>query len=165
MRWLLPFLLVAALGLGAAGCGDSGPSGRNAKAVERYEDLGLDQEEAEAEVAAANRAAATEVRKEEKQFQRELREEEVSERQQAPKPEPKPQPESASSGFTGVHANNYEAAKEICSAFPKEQIAGELGLPTSADEFEIAEKYADDGYTDRFRQAGFEGCLDGLLGS
>jgi len=103
--------------------------------------------------------------KEEKQLEGELREEEASERQQAPKTESEPQPESASGGFTGVHASNYEAAKEICSAFPQEQIAQELGLSVSADEFEIAEAYADENYTDRFRQAGFEGCLDGLLGS
>jgi hypothetical protein len=89
--------------------------------------------------------------------------EEASERRQAPKPESEPPKESVSGGFTGVDASNYEAAKEICSAFPKEQIAQELDLPASADEFDIAEAYADDGYTDRFRQAGFEGCLDGLL--
>ncbi len=159
MRWLLLLALIAALAIGATSCGDSGPSGPDAKVVEEFEDLGLGQGEAEAEVAAANRAAAREVQKEEKQFQRDLREEEASERQQVPKPESEPQAESASGGFTGVHASNYEAAKEICSAFLKEQIARELGLPASADEFEIAEAYADDGYTDRFQQAGFEGCL------
>jgi hypothetical protein len=165
-RQFLLVVLVFALAVSAASCGESGPSGPNAKAVEEFEDFGLVQEEAEAEVVAAHRAAARKARKAgkaEKQLQRELREEKAMEGQQAPKADSVPQPEPASGGFTGVHASNYEAAMEICSAFPRSQIARELGLPASADEFDIAEAYAD-GYTDRFRQAGFEGCIDGLLG-
>jgi hypothetical protein len=155
----LLFLVLAALSSVTTGCGDSGPSGPNAKAIEEFEDLGLSREEAKEEVAASNREAMREVRKDEKRFEKELREE-ASAMNHASGPEPRPQ--SASGGFAGVHASNYEAAREVCSAFPKEQTARELGLSASADEFEIAEAYADEGYTDRFRQAGFEGCFDGL---
>lgn len=159
MRQLF-LVLVATLAIGAVGCGDADSGGSSTTSVEEAEDR---KPQKKAQPAADDRAAAKEVLEEERQLEKELREEEASERQQAPMTEPEPR--SASGGFSGVHASNYEAAKEICSAFPQEQIAQELGLPASADEFEIAEAYADDSYTDRFRQAGFQGCLDGLLGS
>jgi hypothetical protein len=67
------------------GCGDSGPSGRDAKVIEQFEDLGLSREEAESEVRQANREGTKQARKEGAQIRREVREEEL----QAPKARPK----------------------------------------------------------------------------
>ncbi len=69
--------------------------------------------------------------------------------------------EKARGGWTGVDGDNYEIAKATCGAFPREKLASEYGLPSSADEFEIAEAYSHD-FVGRFQQANFEGCLAGM---
>lgn len=69
--------------------------------------------------------------------------------------------EKARGGWSGVDGDNYEIAKASCGAFPKEQLASEYGLSSSADEFEIAEAYSHE-YVGRFQQANFEGCLAGM---
>jgi hypothetical protein len=69
--------------------------------------------------------------------------------------------ERARGGWAGVDADNYEIAKAACGAFPKEKLASEYGLPSSADEFEIAEAYSHE-FVGRFQQANFEGCLAGM---
>lgn len=89
-----------------------------------------------------------------------------------PEPEREPEPETTeqtptgSDKFTGQDRENYEIAKEVCGAFPAEQSARDLGLTgnrgrTSEELVEIAETYAE-GLRPSFRQAAFEGCLDGL---
>ncbi|HSS41244.1 MAG TPA: hypothetical protein VLK37_01695 [Solirubrobacterales bacterium] len=69
--------------------------------------------------------------------------------------------EKARGGWSGVDGDNYEIAKASCGAFPKEQLASEYGLSSSADEFEIAEAYSHE-FVGRFQQANFEGCLAGM---
>jgi hypothetical protein len=62
--------------------------------------------------------------------------------------------------FRGVHRDNYENARAVCGAFPRRKVARDLGLDTS-EPGAIAEAYAK-GFRPAFRQANFEGCLDGL---
>jgi hypothetical protein len=157
MRRFLLLVLVAVLAAGASSCGDSGPSGPNAKAVEEFEDLGLSQEEAEAEVAAANREAAKQIRKDEARIRREVREED---RPSKPKPEAKKTPAQAA-GFTGKYEEAYEVALFACGFHPLERIAKEFHISPSANELEVAEAYAE-GYYGRFEQAAFEGCIEGI---
>lgn len=85
-------------------------------------------------------------------------------RQELNRPEPKPQKEkpSVSGGFTGEDAEHYDQAHFTCSSFPKTKVARDLGLPESADVFDIAEEYAS-GFQEYVRQPNFEGCLDALL--
>lgn len=61
-----------------------------------------------------------------------------------------------------TNASNYEIAYQVCGAFPPEKIASDLGI-SSTDPVDIATAYAE-GYTERFRQAGLDGCLDVLTG-
>jgi hypothetical protein len=79
-------------------------------------------------------------------------------------PEAKPEPTGAAK-FTGQDRRNYEDAKFICSGFPPRKLASDLGLDVDVHTSEglgrIAEAYAAD-YRPNFRQAVFEGCLDGL---
>jgi hypothetical protein len=67
--------------------------------------------------------------------------------------------------FTGQDRINYEQARTVWRAFPPKQVAQDLGIAvdvgTSEGLVRIAEKYAE-GYRPDFRQAVFEGCLDGL---
>lgn len=163
MRQLLLLLVTAAAVAGGLGaCGDSGPSGPDAKAVEEFEELGLGQEEAEAEVQAANREAAQQTREEEARFQRELREEEERSAEQKPKISRKPKKTPAqAAGFSGKYEEAYELAIFACSNFPLERIAKEFHLSPSAGELEVAEAYAD-GYYGQFEQAAFEGCIEGI---
>jgi hypothetical protein len=159
MRRLLLLVLVVVLAMGAASCGDSGPTGPNAKVVEEFEDLGLSQEEAEAEVAAANREAAKQIRKDEARIRREVREEEARPSRSKPKAEKKTPAQAA--GFTGKYEEAYEVALFACGFHPLERIAKEFHISPSANELEVAEAYAE-GYYGRFEQAAFEGCIEGI---
>ena len=64
-----------------------------------------------------------------------------------------------------MHRQNYKIARAVCSGFPPEKVASDLGISvdvhTSEGLGEIAETYAAE-YRPAFRQAAFEGCLDGL---
>jgi hypothetical protein len=88
---------------------------------------------------------------------------------QAAPPESEPEPdEQAATGaakFTGQDRRNYDEANAVCGAFPPRKVASDLGLDvdvhTSEGLVRIAEAYAAD-YGPSFRQAVFEGCLDGL---
>lgn len=97
----------------------------------------------------------------------------------ATEPEPEPpesvaeaQPEAAEEDgtaadkFTGQDRENYDIAKEVCGAFPPDQVASDLGLSgnrgrTSEDLVTIAEAYAES-YRGSSQQAAFAGCLEGL---
>lgn len=59
-------------------------------------------------------------------------------------------------------ASNYDVAYGICSTASTEKLVNDLGA-ASSDPADIADAYAE-GYTDAFKQAGYEGCLDGLTG-
>ena len=158
MRLLL-LVLVIALAVGVTSCGDSGPSGPNAKAVEEFEELGLGQEEAEAEVAAADREAAKQTRKDLKRINREVREEGA--RGATRKSEPEKQTPAQAAGFEGKYEEAYEVGLSACAFYPLERIAKEFGISPSANELEVAEAYAE-GYYGRFEQAAFEGCFEGI---
>jgi hypothetical protein len=158
MQRFLLFVLAASLAIGAAGCGDSDPSGPNAKVVEEFEDAGLGQEEAEAEVAAANREATKQIRKDEARIRREIREEGTH--PSKAKPEAKQTPAQAA-GFTGKYEEAYEVALFSCGFYPLERIAKEFHISPSANELEVAEAYSD-GYYGQFEQAAFEGCIEGI---
>src|SRR4051794_16979685 len=101
MRHLLVLLVMTAAAVGGlVACGDSGSSGPDAEAVEDLEGPGLSQEEAEAEVQAADEEAAQQTRKEEARIQREIREEEHP-AEQKPKFSKKPKKTPAqSAGFS-----------------------------------------------------------------
>jgi hypothetical protein len=77
-----------------------------------------------------------------------------------PRPKPKPKPGDVPSKFTGVQANNYEIAYQVCGVFGLKKTAQDLHV--KAEPVTVAEAYADD-YRPRFQQAPFEGCLDALL--
>lgn len=116
----------------------------------------------------AARAAEAQVQREareQRQVEAKIRAEEQQRRKEAsrplPEPEPVPEPGSASGGFTGPQAKRYAEDREICGLFPPSKVARDLGLPANSDSVTIAEAYAD-GYQPQFRQAAFEGCLDGL---
>ena len=162
MRRLLVLLVMTfAVGGGLVACGDQAPSGPDAKAAEEFEDLGLSQEEAEAEVQAADREAAKQSRRDEARIRREIREEEDSAAQQA-KPSKKPKETPAQiAGFSGKYEEAYEVALFACGNFPLERIAKEFHLSASAGELEVAEAYAE-GYYGQFEQAAFEGCIEGI---
>jgi len=68
-------------------------------------------------------------------------------------------PGEAPSKFTGVHAENYEIAYDVCKVFGLREVAKEFKTPRNPV---AAEGYAS-GYRPGFQQAPFEGCLDGLL--
>lgn len=82
-----------------------------------------------------------------------------------PPAEEHPPADADAGGFTGQDAENYDIAKTICGSFPPGKVARDLGLHVNGDTAgelaEIAERYADD-YRGPYRQAAFEGCLDGL---
>jgi predicted small lipoprotein YifL len=158
-RLLLLLVLAVALGGGATGCGESGPSGPDAKAVEEFEDLGLGQEKAESEVDAANKEAAKQIRKDKARLQREIRGEEVSSSKQ--KSKPKKQTPAQTAGFHGKYEEAYELGLFACGFHPLEQIAKEFNISPSSNELEVAEAYAG-GYYGRFEQAAFEGCFEGI---
>jgi hypothetical protein len=82
----------------------------------------------------------------------------------APKPGAAPPPQQKSGGWTGVNANNYLLAKDFCRAYPKEVIARQFKLPPSANEFTIAEKFAEAQFSPDFQAPVIEGCLAGLRG-
>jgi PASTA domain len=88
-----------------------------------------------------------------------------------PQPTPPPAEESApsspqekSGGWTGVNADNYQLAKAVCRAYPKEEIARQFKLPPSANELTIAEKFAEAQFSPDFQTPVIEGCLAGLGG-
>ena len=64
-------------------------------------------------------------------------------------------------GFTGLYADTYKRTKSVCKSLPLREIAKDLGLPASSDEFTVAEEFSE-GSTDAHRQAAFEGCLAGI---
>ncbi len=82
-----------------------------------------------------------------------------------PKPAKKPKAASPSPGeapakFTDpVDRENYRIAFEICRLSGVAKVAREFR--TAVDPFEAAEGYAA-GYRPNYRQANFEGCLDGF---
>jgi hypothetical protein len=83
----------------------------------------------------------------------------------APKPAaPAPTAQEKSGGWTGVNADNYQLAKAVCRAYPKEEIARQFKLPPSANEFTIAEKFAEALFSPDFQVPVIEGCLAGLGG-
>ncbi len=163
MRRVLVLLVMTATVIGGlVACGDSGPSSPDAKAVEEFEELGLSQEEAEAEVQAADREAAQQSRRDEARIQREIHEEEEHPAERKPKISKKPKRTPAqAAGFTGKYEEAYELAIFACSNFPLERIAKEFHLSPSAGELEVAEAYAD-GYYGQFEQAAFVGCIEGM---
>jgi hypothetical protein len=158
-RLLILLLLSAAFAGGAAGCGDSGPSGQNAKAIEEFEDLGLSLEKAEGEVAAANREAAQDVRRDEARIRREVREEEAGRVEQ--KTKSRKQTPAQTAGFDGKYEEAYELGLFACAFHPLQRIAKEFHISPSSNELEVAEAYAE-GYYGGFEQAAFEGCFDGI---
>jgi hypothetical protein len=62
---------------------------------------------------------------------------------------------------TCVQANTYKTAKFICKEPSLQDLAKDLGLSRSSDEFTVAEEYSQ-GSNDAYRAAAFEGCLAGL---
>lgn len=60
-------------------------------------------------------------------------------------------------GFTGLYADTYKTAKSVCKSFPLRKAAKELGLPASSDEVTVAEKFSRELYTAPHQQAAFEG--------
>jgi len=64
-------------------------------------------------------------------------------------------------GFTGQDAHNYAQLKRVCSSFPRDQIAQEVGLNASAPDVQIAHRMAG-GYQPRLRAAVEAGCRAGL---
>jgi hypothetical protein len=77
----------------------------------------------------------------------------------APKKSVQPKLGEAPAKFTGVHASNYEDAFAVCGAVGVKEVARQFG--TARDPVSAAEGYAS-GYRPAFRQAPFEGCLDGF---
>jgi hypothetical protein len=82
--------------------------------------------------------------------------------------EPPPAPAEPTTGadkFSGESASVYSDANALCSAFPPEKIARDLGIQadtsTSEGIVSIAEAFAE-GYRGDVHQAAFEGCLDAL---
>ncbi len=156
-RRLVLLALALAVSGGLVACGDSGPSGPDAKAVEELEELSSSQEEAEAEVQAADREAAKQTRRDEARIQREKH---PSKQKPRISKKPKKTPAQAA-GFSGKYEEAYEVALFACGNFPLERIAKEFHLSPSAGEFEVAEAYAE-GYYGQFEQAAFEGCIEGI---
>ena len=151
--------VAAVIGGAAVGCGNSEPSGPNAKAVEEFEDLGLSQKEAESEVAAAGREATKGIRRDEARIRREVREEASS--APAAKPKPRQQTPAQAAGFTGKYEEAYELALFACAFHPLARIAREFHISSTSNQLEVAEAYAD-GYNGQFEQAAFEGCFQGV---
>jgi hypothetical protein len=75
------------------------------------------------------------------------------------KPQKKRKPGEAPSKFTGVDADNYETAYDICKAFSLKEVAREFNTPQNP--LAAAEGYASQFQT-AFQEAPFEGCFDGL---
>jgi hypothetical protein len=75
------------------------------------------------------------------------------------------EPTTATDEFSGESASVYSDANALCSAFPPEKIARDLGIradtSTSEGIVSIAEAFAE-GYRGDVHQAAFEGCLDAL---
>jgi hypothetical protein len=61
-----------------------------------------------------------------------------------------------------LQRNTYDAAKEVCSEYPAEETARQLGLPSSASDDEIADAYAKDASTPDQQPFSFDGCIAGL---
>lgn len=147
------------------GCGGSDDSAETASAPEpepttTQQPVLTPQAKAEAKAKAKAAARAEAARLEERRTlaaQRRVR----AEKKQREKVKRMEARERARGGWTGVDGDNYEIAKATCGAFLKEKLASEYGLPSSADEFEIAEAYSHE-YVGRFQQANFEGCLAGM---
>ncbi|HEX6665796.1 MAG TPA: hypothetical protein VF081_04305 [Solirubrobacterales bacterium] len=129
---------MAGIGLALAGCGDSGPSGPNAKAIEEFEELGLSQGQAEAEVSAADREARKQIKREAA-----TRKQNRSPGETSNPGGPEKQTPAQTAGFTGKYEEGYEIAVFICGNYPRERIAKEFHLSASANSFEVAEAYAD----------------------
>jgi hypothetical protein len=64
--------------------------------------------------------------------------------------------------FHGVHASNYNINCVSCKIFGQREVAKENGI-RSKDAVTIALRYANKAYRLGFRQAAFEGCLQGFL--
>jgi hypothetical protein len=63
--------------------------------------------------------------------------------------------------FTGVHANNYRVACQVCRLFGPKDIAKDYRI-RSSNWATIALGFAQAGYRPAFRRAVFEGCLRGF---
>ena len=72
-----------------------------------------------------------------------------------------PETRGSIGGFTGQDAHNYKQLKSVCSSFPRDQIAQEVGLHASAPDGQIAHRFAG-GYQLPLRAAVEAGCRAGL---
>jgi len=145
---------VALLAAAGAGCGSDmqASEGPNAVSTERQQGAQqTSQATVDGELKAQEQAERRAAKRRERALAAERRKKEAARRKS----------ESRTGGWTGVDANNYEIAELVCGSKAKEGVARDLGLSPNADEFEIAEAYAD-GYRESFQQANFEGCLKGL---
>jgi hypothetical protein len=64
--------------------------------------------------------------------------------------------------FRGVNGSNYNINCLTCKIFGQRQVAKENGI-RSKDAVTIALRYANRAYRAAYRQAAFEGCLQGFL--
>jgi hypothetical protein len=64
--------------------------------------------------------------------------------------------------WRGVHASNYNDNCVVCRIFGPRQVARDNGI-RSTDTVTIALRYANKAYRPGYRQAAFEGCLQGFL--
>jgi hypothetical protein len=78
--------------------------------------------------------------------------------------ESKPEPAGASKrtgGYTGAKAIAHDVARVACGDRSPRQTATDLGLPPTANESTVAEKYSKS-FPSEQRQPAIEGCLAGL---
>lgn len=162
-------IVMAAIALGLAGCGDSGPEGPNAKFVEDMEEMGVSREQAEREAREINHQVARESRRQEARFQRQLKRDEKrwarEGRDEKPGSAVRSQGRSTGSngGFSGKYAERYKEDRIVCGLVPHSQIAREFGIASTSHPVEVAEAYAE-GFYGKFEQAALEGCYDGIQG-
>ncbi len=56
----------------------------------------------------------------------------------------------------------YKLAKDLCSAYPREEIAREYGVSPSAPDSAIARAYAQQSVVGKLQPATIDGCMAGL---
>lgn len=161
------------LAIGVAGCGSEAQTATKESTVPTSGPTQSGPDVETASERAEKRAQEARERREEAREARERKAEEAAQRRERRaakrREEAKERKEAAAKrkreertgGWSGVDADNYEIAVVVCGSKSKEGVATDLGLSPSADEFEIAEAYAD-GYRESYQQANFEGCLKGL---
>lgn len=165
-------VLVLVLAIAASSCGSEAPStvgepSPQTSEAQQSPDPETVSEKAErrAQDARERRAEAREARERKAEEAARLHESVVAERRREAKERKEAvaqrKREERTGGWTGVHGDNYEIAEIVCGSKSMEGVARDLGLSSSADEFEIAEAYAD-GFQGAFQQPNFEGCLKGL---